>query len=96
MVLYYCVKQMKKLEKHKNFWSDIHKNLTSTKLYQDATEYKISSISEPKFLRYSVKKFWRHTYKQTDFLKCSNRVQGISKNANLLKTENPKISSISA
>ena len=40
-VLYYCVKKIKTIEQHWNFLSDIHQNLISTNLYQDATEYKV-------------------------------------------------------
>ena len=43
-ILYHCVKEIKNFEQHRNFLSDMHQNLISTKLYQGATEYKVSSI----------------------------------------------------
>ena len=43
-VLYYSVKEIKNIEQHQNFLSDMHQNLIRTKSYQDATEYEMSSI----------------------------------------------------
>ena len=44
-VPYHCVKEIKNIEQHWNFLNDMHQNLISSKLYQGATEYKVSSIS---------------------------------------------------
>ena len=52
IVLPHCVKEIKNFEQYKNFLSDMHQNLISFKLYQGATEYKVSSISGHYFLRY--------------------------------------------
>ena len=41
-VLYHCIKEIKNFEQHRNFLTNIHQNLISTKFYQDAAEYKFS------------------------------------------------------
>ena len=65
-VLYHCVKEIKNFEQHRNFLSDMHQNLIRTKLYQDATEYKVSSVSFISSWETVCTKFWRHnTYIQT-------------------------------
>ena len=44
-ILYRCIKEIKKFRTTSEFLSNIHQNLIHTKLYQDATKYKVSSIS---------------------------------------------------
>ena len=44
-ILYHCVKEIRNFEQQRNFLSNIHQNVLSNKLYKDATEYKLSSIS---------------------------------------------------
>ena len=95
-VLYHCVKQIKNIEQHRNFLSDRHQNLISTNLYQDATEYKVSSISEHKFLSYSVHKILK-TYRQTDwqtnrhFLKIVKSCSGHLKTCKSIENRKSKI-----
>ena len=59
------ITEIKNFEQHRNFLSDIHRNRTGTKLYQGATEYKVSLIYAHLCLRYSFYKMLE-TYIQTD------------------------------
>ena len=44
-ILYHCVKETINFEQHRNILNYMHQNLIITKLYQGATEYKVSSTS---------------------------------------------------
>ena len=70
-IVYHCVKEMKNFVQHRNFLNDMNQNPISSKLYQGATEYKISAH---KFLRYNVHKILE-TYMQTDRQNFSNNGQ---------------------